>query len=37
MTIYSIYKKNRPIFLKQAITVVDLGYLGIEKDYPNQL
>ena len=37
MTIYSIYEKNHPVTSKQVVTVVDLGYLGIEKDYPNPL
>ncbi len=38
MTIYSIYKKNHPIVIpKQVVNVVDLGYLGIEKDFPEQL
>ena len=37
MTIYSIYKKNHPVTPKQVVTIVDLGYLGIEKDYPEQL
>ena len=37
MTIYSIYKKNHPITPKQVVTVVDLGYLGMEKDFPEQL
>jgi hypothetical protein len=32
MTIYSIYKKNHPYIPKQVITVVDLGFLGVEKD-----
>jgi Transposase DDE domain len=32
-----IYYKNRPVILKQVITVFALGYLGIEKDYPEQL
>jgi hypothetical protein len=32
MIIYSIYKNNHPDIPKQVITVVDLGYLGIEKD-----
>ncbi len=37
MTIYSIYKKNHPVTSKQVVTVVDLGYLGIEKDYPESV
>ena len=34
---YDIYKENYPIIPKQVINVVDLGYLGIEKDFPDQL
>ena len=37
MTIYSIYKNNHPVISKQVINVVDLGYLGVEKDFPEQL
>ncbi len=37
MTIYSVYKKNHPVTPKEAVTVVDLGYLGVEKDFPEQL
>jgi hypothetical protein len=37
MTIYSIYKKNHPVIPKQVVNVVDLGYLGIETDFPEQL
>jgi hypothetical protein len=37
MTIYSIFKKNHPVISKEVVTVVDLGYLGIEKDFPEQL
>jgi hypothetical protein len=34
MTIYSIYKKDHYVIPKQVVTVVNLRYLGIEKDYP---
>ena len=34
---YDVYKKDRPVVPKQVVTVVDLGYLGIEKDFPQQL
>jgi hypothetical protein len=34
---YSIYKENHPLTPKQVVNVVDLGYLGIEKDFPEQL
>ena len=38
MTIYSIYKKNHPVTpSKQVANVIDLGYLGVEKDFPEQL
>ena len=34
---YDFYKKNHPVTPKQVVNVVDLGYLGVEKDYPEQL
>jgi hypothetical protein len=34
---YDIYKKNHPITPKQVVSVFDLGYLGVERDYPEQL
>jgi hypothetical protein len=34
---YDIYKRNHIITPKEVVTVVDLGYLGIEKDFPDQL
>ncbi len=34
---YDIYKKNHPVTPKQVVNVFDLGYLGIEKDFPQQL
>jgi hypothetical protein len=34
---YEFYKKNRPIMPKDVVNVYDLGYLGIEKDFPDQL
>ncbi len=39
MIIYGIYKNNRPVIPKQEVVtvVIDLGYLGIEKDFPEQL
>ncbi len=37
MTIYSIYKKNHPVTPKEVVNVYDLGYLGVEKDYSEQL
>ena len=38
MTIYSIYKMNHPVTpSKQVLNVFDLGYLGVENDFPEQL
>jgi hypothetical protein len=35
---YYIYNKNNhSAILKQVVTVVDLGYQGMEKDYSDQL
>ncbi len=34
---YDIYKKNHPITPKEVVNVFDLEYLGIEKDYLEQL
>ncbi len=34
---YNIYKENHPVTPKQFVNVFDLGYLGIEQDYPEQL
>jgi hypothetical protein len=34
---YDIYKSNHSVIPKQVVNVVDLGYLGIEKDFPDQL
>ncbi len=31
---YDVYKKNHPVIPKQVVTVVDLGYLGVETDFP---
>lgn len=33
---YNIYKKNHPVTPKQVVSVFDLGYLGVEKDFPGQ-
>ena len=33
---YGIYKKNHPVTPKQVASVFDLGYLGVEKDFPDQ-
>ncbi len=37
MTICSAYKENHPVTPKDVVNVVDLGYLGVEKDFPEQL
>src|SRR4051794_15596872 len=34
---YDIYKKNHPVTPKQVVNVFDLGYLGVEKDLPEQI
>ena len=34
---YNIYKENHPVIPKQVVNVLDLGYLGVEKDFPEQL
>jgi hypothetical protein len=34
---FDSYKKDHPVTPKQVVNVVDLGYLGIEKDFPEQL
>ncbi len=32
-----IYKKDHPVTPKEVVNVVDLGYLGVEKDFSDQL
>ena len=34
---YDLYKGNHPVIPKQVVNVFDLGYLGIETDFPEQL
>ncbi len=35
---YDVYKKNHPVTpSKQVVNVFDLGYLEVEKDFPEQL
>src|SRR6476659_6727590 len=34
---YDVYKKNHPITPKRVLNVVDLGYLGVENDFPERL
>ena len=33
---YRIYKKNYPVIPKDVISMYDLGFLGVEKDFPKQ-
>ena len=33
---YDIYKKNHPVTPKDVVSVFDLGYLGVGKDFPDQ-
>ena len=37
MTIYWIYKENHPGTPKKVVNVFDLGYLGVETDFLEQL
>jgi hypothetical protein len=37
MIIYSIYKENHSAIPKEVVTVIELEYLGLEKDYSEQL
>ncbi|MER5175977.1 MAG: transposase family protein [Candidatus Nitrosocosmicus sp.] len=34
---YDVYKENHPVTPPQVVNVLDLGYLGVEKDFPEQL
>ncbi len=34
---YDVYKNNHPVIPKEVVTVIDLGYLSVEKDFPEQL
>ncbi len=34
---YDVYKKNHPVTPKQVVNVIDLGYVGVETDFPEQL
>jgi hypothetical protein len=34
---YDIYKSNHLVIPKEVVNVYDLGYLGVEKDFPDQL
>lgn len=33
---YNVYKKNHPELPKDVMAMYDLGFLGVEKDYPEQ-
>ena len=33
---YNIYKNNHPVTPKHVVSMFDLGYLGVEKDFPEQ-
>ena len=34
---FESYKKNHPVTPKEVINVFDLGYLGVEKDFPDKI
>ncbi len=34
---YDIYKEESSCYSKKVVNVFDLGYLGVEKDFPEQL
>ncbi|HXT84509.1 MAG TPA: transposase family protein [Verrucomicrobiae bacterium] len=34
---YDIYKENHSSIPKKVVNVFDLGYLGVEKDFPEQM
>ncbi len=33
---YKIYKKNHPVIPKEVENVLDLGFLGVRKNHPDQ-
>jgi hypothetical protein len=33
---YKVYKKNHPKLPKDVLSMLDLGFLGVEKDFPEQ-
>jgi len=37
MHVYDVYKKNHSIIPKDVLNMYDLGYLCVEKDFPEQL
>ncbi len=34
---YDVYKRNHPVIPKEVVNVFDIGYLGVETDFPEQL
>ncbi|HEY6535481.1 MAG TPA: transposase family protein, partial [Candidatus Nitrosocosmicus sp.] len=34
---YDIDKKDHPVTPKEVVNIFDLGYLGVEKDFPEQM
>jgi len=34
---YDVYKNNQPVTPNQVVNMIDLRYLGVEKDFPEQL
>ncbi|HEY6536075.1 MAG TPA: transposase family protein [Candidatus Nitrosocosmicus sp.] len=34
---YDVYKKNHPVTHREVVNVFDLGYLGVETDFPEKL
>ncbi len=34
---YDVYKRNHPVIPKEVVNVYDLGYLGVGKDFPEQI
>ena len=34
--VYSNYKKNHPDIQKEVVSMFDLGFLGVEKDFPTK-
>ena len=34
---YDVYKKNHPVIPKDVLNMYDLGYLGVENDFPEQM
>lgn len=33
---YTIYKKNHPDIPQEIVIIFDLGFLGVQKDFPEQ-